>query len=134
MTEAKWLACEDPEPLLKYLRSHPEKRKWRLFAGACCRRTWRMLDDGMRVRVEDIERRAEARESDLSDLRKLSLVTSCTSPHAQKYVPEAWLASIISADTIAAFDLEPQGSSSKSKCRPICSVISSIIPFVGRHP
>jgi hypothetical protein len=56
MSEAEWLAYEDAEPILKHLRSHPEKRRWRLFAAACCRRTWRMLDEGMRIGVDDTER------------------------------------------------------------------------------
>jgi len=36
MTEAEWLACTDPTPMLKYLSSRASKRKLRLFACACC--------------------------------------------------------------------------------------------------
>src|SRR4051794_8846474 len=40
MTEAEWLACDDPVPMLQYLRGVERKagRKLRLFAVGCCRR------------------------------------------------------------------------------------------------
>ena len=40
MTEAEWLACEDPIATLWALRHGASGRKLRLFGCACCRRIW----------------------------------------------------------------------------------------------
>lgn len=45
MTDAEWLACDDPERLLGFLRGKASERKLRLFACACCRRVWHLLTD-----------------------------------------------------------------------------------------
>jgi hypothetical protein len=50
MTEAEWLVCTDPRPMLEFLRGRDSDRKWRLFACACCRNLfWDLLPDS-RVR------------------------------------------------------------------------------------
>jgi hypothetical protein len=47
MTEAEWLACKDPQELLRVLMDEKRSsvRKWHLFACACARRIWHMLKD-----------------------------------------------------------------------------------------
>ena len=45
MTEADWLADNDPRPMLEFLSGKASERKLRLFACACARRVWRLLDD-----------------------------------------------------------------------------------------
>src|SRR5204863_9318179 len=48
MTEAEWLACDDPEEMLEHLGEGTSPRKLRLFAVACCRRVWDRLDEESR--------------------------------------------------------------------------------------
>jgi len=61
VTEAEWLACEDPTVMLEHLyetfRSDlATERKLRLFAVACCRRVWHLLsDDRSRAALEAVE-------------------------------------------------------------------------------
>ncbi len=45
MTEAEWLACNNPGRMLHFLDTGVGARKLRLFACACVRAVWHMLDD-----------------------------------------------------------------------------------------
>jgi hypothetical protein len=45
MFEARWLRCEEPEMMLRYLLGKTGDRKLRLFACACVRRIWTLLRD-----------------------------------------------------------------------------------------
>jgi hypothetical protein len=59
MTEAAWLACEDPKPMLELLRDWQSERKLRLFACDCCRRLWHRTTELDRAVVAAIERCAD---------------------------------------------------------------------------
>jgi hypothetical protein len=56
MTEAEWLACEDPEPMLAFLRGKASDRKLRLFSIACCRRVWDWLGEESQRALDVMER------------------------------------------------------------------------------
>jgi hypothetical protein len=60
MTEDQWLACDDPTPMLEYLRGKATERKLRLFAVATARSVWDMFErEDMRQAVEAGERHAD---------------------------------------------------------------------------
>jgi hypothetical protein len=63
MTESEWLACADPTPMLEFLRARASDRKLRLFACACYRRLWGLLDKSERQAVESAEWRADGKAS-----------------------------------------------------------------------
>jgi hypothetical protein len=59
MTEAEWLACTDPKPMLDFLQRQASERALRLFACACVRRAWHLLTDTGRHAVEAAEAYAD---------------------------------------------------------------------------
>src|SRR5262249_26374049 len=62
MTEAEWLACEDPTPMLQFLLGTASERKLRLFSCGCVRHVWHLLTDvRSRVAAEGAERYADGR-------------------------------------------------------------------------
>src|SRR3954468_8162934 len=64
MTEAEWLGCTHPRPMLGFLRGQPSEGTTRLFASACCRRIWHLLgDERSRRAVEVAERYADGESS-----------------------------------------------------------------------
>ncbi|MBY0526862.1 MAG: hypothetical protein K2R98_25945 [Gemmataceae bacterium] len=59
MTEAEWLACADPTPMLHSLLGKTSARKLSLFACACGRQVWHLMDDRRRKAIETTERYAD---------------------------------------------------------------------------
>jgi hypothetical protein len=59
MEEREWLAARKPDPMLDYVRQQAGDRKLRLFAVACCREVWDLLDAPVRSAVEVVERYAD---------------------------------------------------------------------------
>jgi hypothetical protein len=60
MTEAGWLACDDPQKMLEFVRGNASDRKLRLFACACCRRIGHLLSD---ERCQEAAKAVKAAES-----------------------------------------------------------------------
>ncbi len=75
MTEQEWLECADPAAMLEFLRGKASERKLRLFAVACARRVWPLLDDRWsRYAIETAERYLEDQASS-AELRQACLET-----------------------------------------------------------
>ena len=73
MTEAEWLVCTDPRPMLEFLRDKASDRKLRLYACACCRQVWDLLlDERSCTAIEVAEQYADGLTSDetLAIIRK----------------------------------------------------------------
>src|SRR5690348_14620391 len=64
MTEHDWLTSSDLDEMLDFAQGRVSERKLRLFACACCRRIWPLLEDPRsRAMVELAERFADGRAS-----------------------------------------------------------------------
>ncbi len=60
MTETEWETCNDPMPMLEFVRSNSSDRKLLLFAAACFRRLRRFVPDERQLRgIELLEQMAE---------------------------------------------------------------------------
>jgi hypothetical protein len=71
MTEAEWLACEDPRRMLDFLRGQASERKLRLFAVACCRRVPNLLNDSGDVKAVEVAERFADGETSLQELLRV---------------------------------------------------------------
>jgi hypothetical protein len=61
MTEAEWLACDDPGEMLMFIRERASHRKLRLFGCGCVRVAWgHLADPRSRAAVELAERYSDA--------------------------------------------------------------------------
>jgi hypothetical protein len=85
MTEAEWLAANDPTEMLEELGT-AYKRKLRLFACACCRRVWSHLQDSRsKLSVEASEQFAD-REIGKPELKAAQLAAMLGKSRIDEYV------------------------------------------------
>ncbi len=88
MTEDEWLVCGAPEPLLDYLATGGSQRKFRLYAVACCRSIWHLLEgEPARCAVEVSERFADGNATNSE--RRAAALLSAEGQHGTHYWAEA---------------------------------------------
>jgi hypothetical protein len=147
MTEQEWLKATDPWLMLRYLKGKASERKLRLFAVACCRRSWHLLiDNRSRQAVEVAERYAdgEADKEVLADAKAAAQAARIAleperGPHlssAPKWA--AWepctpsvfcWAAILAADNAARrTDVEEN-----QERKALCYFLRDIFPFCPPH-
>jgi hypothetical protein len=104
MNEVEWLAGGDPVAMLDYLQGKVSDRKLRLFACACVRRYWHLLNWPIpRQAVELAERYAEGQATDgeLEEIRQQAEMSAMTAPEfGQPAFQAAWATTL--ADAMAA--------------------------------
>src|SRR5689334_6264076 len=69
MTEAEWLACAEPERMLRFLSEQRRKRKLALFGVACCRHISRLCNDELSAIAIDVAERYADRRAKINELR-----------------------------------------------------------------
>ncbi len=86
LTQSDWLNAVEPHTMLEFLHSNgkPSDRKLRLFAVACSRRIWRLIDDLGRAAVEAEEDFADGRLGS-DELRAARLACQGTGGQASWY-------------------------------------------------
>jgi hypothetical protein len=92
MTEAEWLACTDPVQMLERVAGKISDRKLRLFAVACCREVWDLIElmerhdigDGsvaVRLGEQFADGQADAAEVARWIIDRVGLIDSGSSPY-----------------------------------------------------
>jgi hypothetical protein len=83
MTEADWLTCPDPHPMLSFLiQQRASERKLRLFAVACVRRVWDLLPGDRERGVVDIAQQMADGRAVNQDVRIARVRADCPPLHA----------------------------------------------------
>jgi hypothetical protein len=106
MTEAKWLSWPDPYDLLEQcLICDLTERRLRLFACACCRRLWHLLEDSrLRVAVEVAEQYADSQAT----LEELEATKGMAAAFLKDYRLHYWADTELIADDTDIDNLSPE--------------------------
>lgn len=69
MTDAEWLACTDPTPMLQFLSAKNYKRKLALFGVACCRHISCLCKDKRSMNAIEVAERYADRRAKINEVR-----------------------------------------------------------------
>src|SRR5262245_14180552 len=70
MTEAEWLACDDPQPMIQYLRGKASDRKLRLFAIASSRYFGFSCEPNIALKALEVAERFSDGKATSAEVRK----------------------------------------------------------------
>jgi hypothetical protein len=136
VTEAEWLACADPGPMLAFLRcgGKASDRKLRLFACACCRRIWHLLNEERYRKAVDVAERFADRQAGADELNSAQADTELVSCMEGSRWAAAWSAACADAWDAAWESLREAagwGDMSKDEQRAVVPFLRDIIgnPF-----
>jgi hypothetical protein len=87
MTEAEWMTCADPRPMLEFLHGKVSDRKFRLFTVACCRRIRHLINDRECRKAVDV---AEEHADGLVTDRELAQADAAVTARVAKERLAAW--------------------------------------------
>lgn len=134
MTEAEWLACADPVPMLEFLQAHERAsaRKLRLFAVACARRLGERNHPLARAAVDVAELFADGRAT-AEAMRAARLACK----HADESA--AWYAAITRPEIAARNAALSARAGSPDECAAQAELLRDIIgnsfrPLPSRFP
>jgi hypothetical protein len=71
VNEREWLSSTDPEAMLTHLGDRADKRKLRLFACACYRRVWHLIDEEPSKRAVEVGEELADGRADRQELRRV---------------------------------------------------------------
>jgi hypothetical protein len=84
MTEAEWLTCDKPAPMLAFARGSASARKLRLFSCACCRRVAHLMPDNRSLLALNVAERVADGLADAAEWqRALGMLRGVPHDHSQ---------------------------------------------------
>jgi hypothetical protein len=92
VTEAEWLACEKPAPMLIFLRGRVGDRKLRLFACACCRSVLRFVPPGPCRNALDLSLSCADGRATADDLARVRTAAIAVADNDRARSAAAWAA------------------------------------------
>jgi hypothetical protein len=121
LTEAEWLSCDDPMPMLDFLQGKISERAVRLFASACGRRAWHLMtDERSRRPIELNERLADDANHATAEERSECWLEAnhacCQARHWVSYPEDAATQVFATAAEAAELILSPPGDWPVLKC------------------